>query len=403
MAFEKQYKKFLVRADLLRPSATMDITQYVTSISVKKNYLEHVFPLFVIGFKMPSTVRDIIRDENVEISLSVMSFNYCDTNSMAQEENNAVYADEMLYETILRLYDKPFTSTYSAKDIDTDESAENAPFIEYVVTGIPKDLIERNSDIINEVFSDAKTTSMVANILTTSLAKTGELYFESGDNARRYKSAIVPPLTPVSAIRFIDSVYSLYNNGSCALFMDMNKTYCYNMLSTTREMNKTFIYEHVPNYDTAHTTNITTSFDSETNTMKQVGTKPPIFVDNNRITKDIVGSNATYYSYGESFDIVTRNNSRTSDYYKKRYFWNPHGRMGEETAFNNILADARAIGMSFNGVNPEFFTPDTRIIVNSEFDNIAGNYFITEVGYILTSNDMKEYSAEISMSLKKIN
>ena len=116
MAFEKQYKKFLVRADLLRPTETMDITQYVTSVSVKKNYLEHVFPLFVIGFKMPSTVRDIIRDENVEISLSVMSFNYSDTNSMAQEENNAVYADEMLYETILRLYDKPFTSTYSAKD-----------------------------------------------------------------------------------------------------------------------------------------------------------------------------------------------------------------------------------------------------------------------------------------------
>lgn len=209
MAFERQYKKFIVKAALLVDDKSEDISQYVTSIMVKKKFIENVFPLFMINLLTTSNIRDTIRDNTCNISLSVSSFDYNENNGAGEEEDNSVYATENLYSTILRIYEKPVTTTYSANDEDIeDESDErqNAPFIECSLSCIPEDLVEKNSGIVNSVYLDANTSTAVVNIISD--MNINNLYFEPGDNKNDYKTLLIPPMTPTSAIKYIDSTYS---------------------------------------------------------------------------------------------------------------------------------------------------------------------------------------------------
>ena len=58
--------------------------------------------------------------------------------------------------------------------------------------------------------------------------------------------------------------------------------------------------------------------------------------------------------------------------------------------------------MAYDGIDPEYFTPDTKVIINSEHVEIHGEYGITEVSYMLTTRDHIEYSAKTTLALKKI-
>ena len=403
MAFEKSYKKFLIKATLLDSTNNEDISSYISRISVKKNFVENAFPLFVMEMMVTATIRDILRDTNARISLTVSSFNYSDETSAGVSEITESYSEEELYSTILRVYEKPFTTTFSTKDQDTEEDNNNAPFIPYVVAGVPEKTIDRNKSIINTIYENAKTTNMVVDILTGELVKDDmDLYFEPGDNVTRYKSALIPPLTPVSAIKYIDNTYGLYNDGACALFLDTNKVYMYNVLNNNRDFTKTFTYIQNTEDDTSHAVENMAEYDRDSQTLRYRSKQTPMFIDNNRVVSDAVGSDITYYSYNEAFDIVTRKKSRNADYTKDRYFWNPIGKAINENSFGIINSDARNVGMIFTGVDPEFFSPDTSVIIESEYQNISGNYTIYEMSYSLSSSDRKEYLSEVSLALKKI-
>lgn len=404
MAFERQYKKFIVKAALLVDDKSEDISQYVTSIMVKKKFIENVFPLFMINLLTTSNIRDTIRDNTCNISLSVSSFDYNENNGAGEEEDNSVYATENLYSTILRIYEKPVTTTYSANDEDIeDESDErqNAPFIECSLSCIPEDLVEKNSGIVNSVYLDANTSTAVVNIISD--MNINNLYFEPGDNKNDYKTLLIPPMTPTSAIKYIDSTYSLYNNGMCALFLDCNKTYLYNALSADRSFDRIFVYEHVNGKGNTFTNMNVPEYDREQKTLRYVGIQSPIFIDDRSVSHDTVGSDVTYYSYNDSYDISHRNDTHSTAKFKKiRYFWNPFKNKAYETSFNILNDDFRSVGMAYDGIDPEYFTPETKVIINSYYNDIQGEYTINEVSYMLTTRDHKDYSAKTTLALKKI-
>ena len=403
MAFERQLKKFTLKAMLLIGDSSEDITQYVTSIMVKKKYIENVFPLFMVNLLTTSRIRNIIRDNKCNISLSVSSFNYNENNGLGEEDSSTIYPTENIYNTILRIYEKPFTTTYSANDEDIDDytdNRENAPFIEYSVACIPEDLVDKNNNIINTVYAQTNTSTIAMNILDE--MGINNLYFEPGDNKNEYSTVLIPPMTPVSAIKYLDNTYSLYGTGMCALFFDCNKTYLYNALSVDRSFEKTFLYEHTAGKENTFQNMNIPEYDKEQKVLRYVGVQTPIFIDDRRVNYDAVGSDVVYYSYTDGYDLINRQDTHSSEYKKTRYFWNPFKNKAYETSFNIISDDFRSVGMAYDGIDPEYFTPDTKVIINSEHVEIHGEYGITEVSYMLTTRDHIEYSAKTTLALKKI-
>ena len=135
MAFEQQYKKFLVRADVVSNTLTTNISDYITMVAVKKQFVDNSFPLFVISMMTTNEIRNIIRDnDDVKIHLSVYIYTYNENSGISEEDSNTAYPEELLYDTILRVYEKPYSITRYDIDEDSQEDNSSAPFIPYTIS-----------------------------------------------------------------------------------------------------------------------------------------------------------------------------------------------------------------------------------------------------------------------------
>lgn len=410
MAFEQQYKKFLVRADVVSNTLTTNISDYITLIAVKKQFVNNSFPLFVISMMTTNEIRNIIRDnDDVKIHLSVYIYTYSENSGISEEDSNTAYPEELLYDTILRVYEKPYSITRYDIDEDSQEDNSSAPFIPYTISCIPEDLIKKNNSVVNCVYEYTTPMTAAVNILTDNLLSNDmELYLDANDSKKLNiikSDMLIPPQSPIAAIKYLDDMYGIYKYGRAALFLDTSKRiYLYDILNGSRSMNRTFLYNHVSSTNTSHTSANVPEYDRDSDTLKYTSSIMPIFIDNRLAERDAIGTNTHFYSYDEVFNCLSPESLVYSNINKKtRFFWNPYcGKTMYEDRFINSVSETRAIGMSYVGINPEFFAPDTRVSILSEHETIAGEYFIYEVSYVLSTTDRKEYTSETSLALQKI-
>lgn len=401
MAYEVLNQGFYVSANLLFDNGeSEDITSSIIDVMVRKRFLQDAFPLYVIDLQTTENIRNSIRDRECSIALRISYYNIVSSeNTDGGGENTP--EEEVIVDDIIRLYEKPFVTTASKKDDDSDnDSDENpqkeAPFIYYRVSGVPESLIVKNRNIINRIYSNTKIINPIVNILSEFGKK---MYIQQVDNNEKYRSILIPPLTSIAAIRYLDETYDIYNDGYI-LFLDSSKVYLLSPFTSNIQYTNAFNITIKSVESTAgNIENGKILFDKENNDYKFSFNNVPTFTDNKKIISDSVGSYTVFYSYDDNFNLNKRSVSNDESFDKIRYFWNSNGKKATEDSIFNT----RTIGFNVNlvNINPEIFTPLTRVSVESEYNNVAGEYTIGSVSYMFKTEGENRFRCYLDLSLVK--
>lgn len=401
MAYEVLNQGFYVSANLLFDNGeSEDITSSIIDVMVRKRFLQDAFPLYVIDLQTTENIRNSIRDRECSIALRISYYNIVSSeNTDGGGENTP--EEEVIFDDIIRLYEKPFVTTASKKDDDSDnDSDENpqkeAPFIYYRVSGVPESLIVKNRNIINRIYSNTKIINPIVNILSEFGKK---MYIQQVDNNEKYRSILIPPLTSIAAIRYLDETYDIYNDGYI-LFLDSSKVYLLSPFTSNIQYTNAFNITIKSVESTAgNIENGKILFDKENNDYKFSFNNVPTFTDNKKIISDSVGSYTLFYSYDDNFNLNKRSVSNDESFDKIRYFWNSNGKKATEDSIFNT----RTIGFNVNlvNINPEIFTPLTRVSVESEYNNVAGEYTIGSVSYMFKTEGENRFRCYLDLSLVK--
>ena len=408
MAYTELNQGFLIEGDAIDESSSTsyDLNDMIKDVMIKKDYLTKSFPLFVIDLKTTEEVRDFIRDNEVKINLTIYVYNIDSNNETSEEDNEDPTITDTYFSGVIRLYDKPFTTTSAKTDEDdeTDDAntqSQSAPFVYYRVSGIPEELIEKNSYIVNEVYSNAALDDVLVNVITS--IDSGDIYIEPSNNKDIHKSVFIPPSTLTQAIGFLDDNYKIYD-GVCRVFLDSDCTYVYNPESADLEASNVFEYKVMDINSSANTSEyLKTTIDYSTNNMKMTVKSISGFASEDRIVGNSIGSNVNYYSYDDNFNLIVRGDSSSLAFDKTKYFWNPNKkRIFETSELNSIETSAKALIITLRDVNPGYIKPTTLFAVSaSDYPEVKGNFFPITTNISFASEDLKHYSGMTSISLLK--
>jgi len=398
-------EKFLIEATVLDRTndLSFDVSRYVESISVKKDYFTDSFPLFVINFMTTSELRNMMRDNDIYIDLKVSR--YLDIDSeLSQDSTEQPIIDEIIIDTLIRVYDKPYTTT-SIEENEEDENSENSATtlqtIPFQVVGIPDELLLKNSTIINEVYDNAKMDDIIINIISS--VEKNSIFLDKTDNTNREQSLLIPPLNIIPAIKYLQNVYGVYNS-QMGIFFDLNKTYIFKFFNPERIYRNSFEIL-VPNAnDTGLDLKFTTPlFDENENVRVHLRTIPD-FSSNMEFNMDVLGETTIFNSYDFDFNTVQRSLSfPEAKNSKVRYYWNTYqNQIFEENLKNVSLNSAEGIGISLPNISPNYFSVDTLFTVNADSVYADGRYVLVENSFILHTNDYIHYNSIVHLKLTKI-
>ena len=404
MAAVEQSLSFKIKTILLNndDGSSIDVSKNVKNIMIKKDYINNVFPLFVINMTLTELERDMIRDNNTDISLSIYSGN----DMVKASDDDDSHLSNSVLNTVIRIYDKQFTTDSASSDEnedDTDESTgtENAPNIFYSVSGVPKDIIDSNKGHINSIYDNCKVATAALNIVSDmSIQK--NIYFDSADlSSESYKYILIPPQTPISALSYLDDNYKLYNYGALNVFYDTNNIYLYNMNNPNRVFNKMVLYKELDNQSTNNAKR-RIEFDDDNQRLICYTDSTPTFIDTSKISNYDVGTTRTFYSYDDVFDIVSRNGGKQDDDFSmNRYFWNPGRKQLFEDSFGSLTSTDSLIPLVLGNVDMDFFAPDTIVMIESKYDKISGSYIVGSVSSMLSNVGEDVFNSTVSLGLIK--
>ena len=407
MAAVEQSLSFKIKTTLLNndDGSSIDISKNVKNIMIKKDYINNVFPLFVVNMCLTEIERDMIRDNNTDISIRIYSGNSL-MKSSEEDDDADSHLNTNILDTVLRVYDKKFTTDDSQSDeneddIDDSSGTNNAPHLLYSVSGIPKDIVDSNTGHINVIYNNCKAATALLNIISNMSIKK-DIYFDSADlSADMYNYILIPPQTPMSAISYLDLNYKLYNNGLLNVFYDTDQIYLYNAYNRNRIFNKSLLYKEIKNAST-NSSNRRVEFDEDNSRLICYSDATPKLLDSEKITNYNSGTSRTFYSYDDVFDIVIRSGiKKEEDFSVNRYFWNPGRKQLFENTFDITNNTNKLVPLILINVDPNFFTPDTLVMIESQYDKITGNYTIGSSTSIFSSNDGITFNSSVALGLIK--
>lgn len=403
MSYTTRVEKFLVEASVLGipNSDSLDVSRYVTDINVRKDYSQSSFPLVVVNFMITEQYKEIIQNNDVSIRIRVSKFT--DIDDEAQEGDSSVVVDDVVFDTVIRSYTKPFTSTMSRKEEANEASGnqtDSVQLIPYQIVGIPDDLIQKNSVVINEVYEDAKMDDILVNLL--SRVESGRIFVDPSDNVDRQRSLIVPPMNLVPAIKYLQEVYGVYDAGM-SLFFDFGGTFLTKLFARQRQYSNALeVVTVAPNDNSTDSRYTSNQIDDDGNVRLQMNV-PPAFVSNEKINLDYVGQTTVFNSYDFNYNPVRRLYERDGGGGKTRYFWNSfQNRLTELSYVNETLSTAQAMMVVLKNISPSYFRQDTLYKVNSDRTYVNGEYNLLEQSFsIFTRGDYRVYESTVSLKLSK--
>lgn len=398
-------EKFFVGATLLDRTndATIDISPYIRAISVKKNFINNSFPLFVIDIMTTEQIRDIMRDN--EISVNIKVDRYSDTDSETNEDSSeAPVIEDTIIDTTIRIYDKPYvsSSTYKEEDDENSDSMSDVMRVfPYQLSGIPDELVAKNDKIINEVYGNAKINDILVHIL--SQVENNEIYIDSSDNPERFSSLLVPSLNVIPAIRYIQSVYGIYNS-SLGIFFDTDRTYLYKPFNKNRINNNTVEVITIKANDISDDNKLLTPLVDENNNVRIHLKNTPDFTSFTKINNDEIGKTTVFNSYDSNFDVVRRIVEHPGvEGNKTRYYWNyQQDKLFEDTFINENKEVGEGINISLSNIDPNYFNIDTLYVLNTQTEYANGNYNLIEQAFSIYTTDYEHYNSMINLKLIKI-
>jgi hypothetical protein len=124
-----------------------------------------------------------------------------------------------------------------------------------------------------------------------------------------------------------------------------------------------------------------------------VGTVTDVFMDS-------VGQTSIISSYDDDLNGIRREYDNNTDNGKVRYIWNNLQKdIFEKSLIHN---STKATRISLASINPNYFTPDTSVLITASLDSISGYYTISEESYSISTTDFKTYTISIVLSMSKV-
>lgn len=406
MATKAVNEGFLVTLNALdkTENTTIDLSTSVSSIYVQENYMNHAFPLFIFNFQVTEEEREILALHNVELSLKVEIFD-ATVNNGSETETIDVYPSDVLLETIIRIYDRPVIQSKTKSDEDAEETEsvgrdESLPLLYYQVSGIPKDLIKTNRSVINRIYQNASLNEILVNILSEISSKS--VYIENAHNQERPKSLLIPPLSPVPAVHFLQNSYGIYHS-PLTLFFGNEKTYCCPLNSERSEYDRNFSYIIKTSNSTGDQSiysNPVIEENDESITVYAPGLSG--FSNSTDLLGDELGTTSVFFSYDDNFNTVFSNEQNAAENSEKvRYFWNENSDNLFVEEFKKTIKTRKSLEIHVSNIRPSYFTPQTKFVVSGEEEVANGEYFLLEKNYGLTSSDNKHFQMATVLKLVK--
>jgi len=406
MAYSAINEGFLIASRvLLRDSSdSYDVSKAVLDVMVKKDF-NSSYPLFIIDFKVTEKMRNIMRDNDINIYLRISSYNTDDStdSDLASIDSSSVSEINIVYEGSIRIYEKPYATTVSKTEDDSDENgtvSESAPFVYYRVSGIPEELISNNETILNNVYKSAEPADVLVNLISSSSSNLNTIIQET-ENKNVYDQILIPPLSLIPAIKFLDENYFLYKYGM-NIFLDSNDLYVYSPTSKNTPSTNLIEVSVIDPNSTDSTASLQKNFRDSNGNIKLVYTNVPNYYESKKIITHTLGSTTIFGSYDSNFNLVNRSDNNDDSFKKTRYLWNDKCNKLQEDRETNAITNNRGLEIIVSNIDPSYINPLTIIRVSSTlYPDIEGDYFIDNLSYMLNSSDLIHYADSIKISAIK--
>lgn len=383
---------------------TFDISEYINSINVRKDYTNASFPLVIVNIMTTQEIRDNLRDNDINLRIKIEK--YFDTNEETNEDSEGrPPIQDIIMDTVLKVYEKPYLTT-NTKTEEEDENSDNPQttlkVIPYQMIGIPEDLVMKNAAVVNEVYGDAKMDDVLVNLL--SQVDHNPIFIDSSDNTDIEESLIIPPLNVIPALRYLQSVYGVYNS-TMSLFFDINKTYLYKLFNQSRNYSNTLEVVTVPMDEIGSDQKFLTPMFDEDGNVQVYLKNAPEFDNFEFINYDLIGETSVFNSYDFNFDAVKRIYENTeAQNQKTRYFWNTYqNKLFEEKFLKETKQFSKGTTLNFSNIDPNHFNVDTLYVMKTNLEKMNGNYNLVQSSISYYTSDYEHYNSVVNIKLVKID
>lgn len=384
----------------LETNESYSLSNCIQAVMIKNAFIENIFPLYVIKLQLTPDLRDTLRDNDIKVHLKISYYDMLAENYLEETNNNNVSILGICFDGDIRIYEKPYATTASKIEEETDntEGSKNnsIPYVEYEMTGIPEEAINKNEVCVNNIFENAELADCLVYLLT-SVNKKSKMYIEEPINRSVYNSILVPPVNLVPALNFLDEQYHRFYNNTANLFIDDSNIFFYDPLSENKPVINTIELNIITKEATGDIQQGQIPAVDEENNIKLIYKKPPGYLNESKIASHKLGDYTVYYYYDDNYNLVNRTRTNSEAYPKTRYIWNILKDKSPE-----MLDTSTAISFNLSNLNPYIITPLTKLkIISSEYKNLEGDYTIINTSNGFGTSDKKHFTNSIIISAIK--
>lgn len=198
-------------------------TERLTGLSIEENYEEYFFPLLKVTLVLDSDLYyDILKHKN-DCQLYFRIDKYY--NEEAEEPSlckNCIddvfdlILDENTEDMLRSLKEDENSSDYTSRVASTSEDGLEGKNNNGVDFYLFKSSVEGTKKNVNKVLTKANVADAVAYL--ASVANLKNVVMAQPDNTTIYDELLIPPLSVLKALSFIDTYYGLYKKGSIIWF-----------------------------------------------------------------------------------------------------------------------------------------------------------------------------------------
>ena len=202
----------------------------LNGLEIEENYEEYYFPVIKLSLVLDSdTYYKILQNKNdCNIFLRIDKFSYVDGSeeqSLDKEyikDTFELIIDENTEDMLRSLKEDESSSDYTKTTSDVSEDSLSTPSNNKVEFYLFKSTIDGTKTNVNKVLHKANVADAIAYLAT--VAKLKNLVMAQPDNTTVYDQLLIPPLSVLKALAFIDTYYGIYKTGSIIWF-GMDYTY----------------------------------------------------------------------------------------------------------------------------------------------------------------------------------
>lgn len=270
----------------------------VNSMTILNDFENNVFPIFRIEIVLePSVYYKIIKSkDNVRFHLSIEKYYHYNDNELSSLRRSCINDtfdlildddnEDMLSATKRSEASNNFESMYNDDTNDLRLVDNKIEFFLYKA-----DVIKGLKNIVNSILVNATRADAIAYVL--SVAGVKNVLMSNPETNDTIPNLIIPPMSCLRALRFIDTYYGLYKNGSLMYFgLDYSYIIPYEGKCTAYRKNEpTNINIVIPKDTSSHSTECGMIKNVNDGNTYIVGDYKTIAIRNDSITNDILGAN----------------------------------------------------------------------------------------------------------------